>query len=79
MSSGPGSSDEPTAESPYGTPGGDPEVGGDYSGVLGRHIGRQKGQRIAGFELVDRIDKDANNAFGEVWLARRVEPPPEPR
>jgi tRNA A-37 threonylcarbamoyl transferase component Bud32 len=36
--------------------------------------GRQRGQRIAGYELVDRIDKDANNAFGEVWLARRLDP-----
>jgi serine/threonine protein kinase len=74
MSSGAGSPDEPTADSPYGTPEGDPEARGDYSGVIGRHIGRRKGQRVAGFELVDRIDKDANNAFGEVWLARRVEP-----
>ncbi|MEY3142910.1 MAG: Serine/threonine-protein kinase PknB [Planctomycetota bacterium] len=89
MSSGAGSPDEPTADLPRGTPAGGPPPGGDYSGVIGGAdadaeadalramagaFGRRAGQRIAGFELVDRIDKDANNAFGEVWLARRVEP-----
>ncbi|MFM7259250.1 MAG: serine/threonine-protein kinase [bacterium] len=78
MSSGPGSPDEPTADLPSREPADGAPHGGDYSGVIGRHIGlhigRRKGQRVAGFELVDRIDKDANNAFGEVWLARRVEP-----
>lgn len=35
---------------------------------------RARGQRIAGFELIQRIDTGANNAFGEVWLAKRLQP-----
>ncbi|MFM7260563.1 MAG: tetratricopeptide repeat protein, partial [bacterium] len=72
-----------------GRPGGpnDTAPTADYSGVIdGRDAetraagmavggsGRCRGQRVAGFELIDRVDKDAGNAFGEVWLARRLEP-----
>ena len=35
---------------------------------------RAKGLRFAGFELIQRIDTDSNNAFGEVWLAKRLQP-----
>lgn len=35
---------------------------------------RGRGQQIAGFVLQERIDRDANNQFGEVWLAHRLEP-----
>jgi len=35
---------------------------------------RHAGKQVAGFELVDRLDRDAGNAFGEVWLAQSREP-----
>lgn len=35
---------------------------------------RGRGQQIAGFVLQERIDRDSNNQFGEVWLAHRLEP-----
>lgn len=37
-------------------------------------LARGKGHRIAGFELIERIDTGSNNQFGEVWVAKRLEP-----
>jgi tRNA A-37 threonylcarbamoyl transferase component Bud32 len=39
-------------------------------GPVVRHAGRL----VAGFELIDRLDRDSGNAFGEVWLAQSREP-----
>jgi len=41
---------------------------------LARDWGFKPGQTIGRYELIDRLDRGSGNQFGEVWMARRINP-----